>query len=223
MKRIDMNHWFLEENKLNISLLKLFVSIESGLSDGMMSWYLKVTDTSREELVFKFNTLEDAVSFVEDEIARCYSVFEVINKYKEVTRKNNKREIVAQKNKIFLFPEDIDTVIINHYGHDANCSVSVREELSINNNSPDIAYYLIKRMNHDGVMRKSERRLTLDELNDVFREFVDDLNYDLVNFKYRGGIHRVGYYFDEPTPYFEGIELNVKEKNKNKVLSKTRD
>ena len=223
MKRIDMNHWFLEENKLNISLSKLFASIETSLSDGEISWYLTVTNNRCEEIAFKFDTLEDVVSFVEDEISRCYSVYEVINMYKEVTRKYEKREIIPKKNKVFLSPEDVDMAILRYCLPSSNFSISIFNKLTINNNQPEISYYVTESMNVDGVMKRKEKCLTHDELTEIFSDFVGDLNYDLVNFKYCGGIHRVGYYIDEPTPYFEGIELNVKEKNKNKVLSKTRD
>ena len=55
--------------------------------------------------------------------------------------------------------------------------------------------------------------------NDIFiplKKYADSSGYELNSFKYCGGIRHVGYFTDEDTPYFAGIRLFMKEKNKLK-------
>lgn len=55
--------------------------------------------------------------------------------------------------------------------------------------------------------------------NDIFtslKKYANSLGYELDSFKYCGGIRHVGYFIDEDTPYFEGVRLFMKEKNKVK-------
>ena len=62
--------------------------------------------------------------------------------------------------------------------------------------------------------------LTEDDLRRVLSHYADSFNYDLEDYKYIGGIHRVGYYFSEDTPHYDGIKLFVKEKNNEFKLTK---
>ena len=223
MKKIDFNHWFIKDNKLEVSLLNLFASIEITKNDQNVFYKLRVSDQDMETAMFNFYTLEDAVSFIEDKIRRCRSTEEVINMYQDMHINKDFHgldEVIGNtaNHKIVLLPEDIDRAIIDYFGENKNYRVSVKEELTINGNEPKIKFYLIEHIEYDGIKKDIKTLLTEGDLKNAFKNYLRDLNYNLESFKYIGGIHRVGYYFDEDTPYFEGVELLVKEKDK--VLQK---
>ena len=52
-------------------------------------------------------------------------------------------------------------------------------------------------------------------------ELMIPLVVDLEEFKYLGGVRREGYYQGEETPYFDGIEMQTKEKEKGQKLTLT--
>lgn len=216
MKKIDLNHWFLKDNNMEISLMNLVASIEIDSYIENSFCCLDVKDEEDKVVSLKFNTLEKAVSFVEDYIRKCRNNSEVLDKYDKFMFEDTIK-IEKDNKKIFLFPEDIDREIINYYSKDNDLLVSVKDDVSIRNGKIDVNYYLIQ---HTGCDASRIINLTDDDLKDVFSSFVNELNYDLEDFKYCGGIHRVGYYFDEDTPHFDGIMLKVKEKRQNKIIKK---
>ena len=55
------------------------------------------------------------------------------------------------------------------------------------------------------------------DIKTCLSKYANMLGYSLDSYKYLGGIRHVGYFTDEDTPYFEGIRLYLKEKNKVKV------
>ena len=185
MKKIDLNHWFLKDNNMEISLMNLVASIEIDSYIENSFCCLDVKDEEDKVVSLKFNTLEKAVSFVEDYIRKCRNNSEVLDKYDKFMFEDTIK-IEKDNKKIFLFPEDIDREIINYYSKDNDLGTD--------------SYSMV--------------------LYHVFSSFANELNYDLEDFKYCGGIHRVGYYFDEDTPHFDGIMLKVKEKRQNKILKK---
>ena len=62
--------------------------------------------------------------------------------------------------------------------------------------------------------------LTKEDIKEALDYYVNNNNHDLIDFKYVGGVHRVGYCFDEDTPYYNGIVLTIKERKKDKTLCK---
>ena len=221
MKKIGLNHWFIKDNKLEVSLLNLFVSIEITKNNQNVFYRLRVTDQDMETVMFNFYSLEEVVSFVEDRIRKCHNTEEVIDIYQDMHENkgfHKFEEAINSNNKIILFPEDVDGAIIDYFGRDKNYRVSVKEELTIAGNEPNIKFYLIEHLQYDGIKKDITILLTEGDLKKVFKDYLSDLNYELASFKYIGGIHKTGYFVDEDTPYFEGIELLVKEKDK--VLKK---
>ena len=193
MKKIDFNHWFIKDNKLEVSLLNLFASIEITKNDQNVFYKLRVSD---QDIINMYQDMHINKDF--------HGLDEVIGN--------------TANHKIVLLPEDIDRAIIDYFGENKNYRVSVKEELTINGNEPKIKFYLIEHIEYDGIKKDIKTLLTEGDLKNAFKNYLRDLNYNLESFKYIGGIHRVGYYFDEDTPYFEGVELLVKEKDK--VLQK---
>lgn len=58
------------------------------------------------------------------------------------------------------------------------------------------------------------RLLTEDYIKEVLTAYVDTPKETLNSFQYVGGIHHVGLYVDEDTPFFEGVMIYLKQKEK---------
>lgn len=61
---------------------------------------------------------------------------------------------------------------------------------------------------------------TDDEIKEVLDNYANNLGFELVSFKYCGGVRNMGYAFEEDSPYFEGMALNMKKKSKTKTRKK---
>lgn len=98
MKKLELNHWFIKDDKLEISLLNLFASIEIAENNQNFFFRLLVIDQNRKTAIFNFFTLEEAVSFVEDKIKKCRNNEEVIYLYQNI----------YEDKKFFKFEESIN-------------------------------------------------------------------------------------------------------------------
>ena len=85
MKPLQLNHWYVQDNKLSISLLRYYVSIEM-VMDGTVSFLMKVYDGEGECLVFHFSTLEEAVTFTEDVISNKRLMGDITNSYQKIKK-----------------------------------------------------------------------------------------------------------------------------------------
>lgn len=223
MKQITRNNWYIKDNDIKVSLFKFHVTISICKNNKNIYYSLKVIDRDRKELVFNFYTLEDAIAFTEETISNCHDLSEIVTKYEELFNKGSFanqlgiREIERKTTKIILKEPDILIAIISYFGKSKEYEVSAKKKLSYTDGHLNIGFYLIEK--YDNTER--EIRLTNSDLTDVLNNYLKGTNYTLINFKYVGGIHRVGLYLDEDTPYFEGIELEVEEKQKK--LKKRRE
>lgn len=77
MKRIELNHWFINNNRLSIGLMRYHVSIERLESD---CYIVEVIDSLRNVLTLSFISLEEAINFTESYINYAQS-FEEINQF----------------------------------------------------------------------------------------------------------------------------------------------
>ena len=118
---------------------------------------------------------------------------------------------------INLTPEEVDQAIVDYFEEIKDYRVSVKEELSLHQDKLDLKFYLIEHLDHDKIEKKL---LTEEDLKNALNNYISFYNYELLDFKYIGGIHRTGYYFDKDTPHYDGIKLIVKTKNKEKSLIK---
>ncbi|MBQ6135447.1 MAG: hypothetical protein IJI60_03925 [Bacilli bacterium] len=90
MKAIELNHWYIQDNEMSISLMNFYVSIQSFV-DGKSSFYLlRVCNSDRGILNFSFPTLEDAVCFTEDKVATFFTLEDVAIAYME--RREEKKQ-----------------------------------------------------------------------------------------------------------------------------------
>lgn len=54
--------------------------------------------------------------------------------------------------------------------------------------------------------------LSDDDINDALNNYAKSRELVLDSFAYLGGVHRMGMFIDEDTPYFFGVRLNLDEK-----------
>lgn len=80
--RMNLNHWFIKNNELSISLMQFYVSILIYKKDNIC-FILKVNNGNMEDIYLYFDTLEDAVSFTENSIVNSNSFDDILNTYKE--------------------------------------------------------------------------------------------------------------------------------------------
>ena len=119
--------------------------------------------------------------------------------------------------KLSLNTEEVKNAIIDYYSSILDCMVSCYEELSIKNKEANISFFLVEYFDEKNI--KSKRLLSLKDLNNVFSYYANNKGYELLDFKYIGGIHNM-YIFGDDVPYFEGIQLKLKEKGISKSLRK---
>ena len=80
-ERIGLNHWFVDENRLSISLMRFYVDIKISHNEKSIFYKLQVYFDSKVVLNENFNSLEDAVVFTETIVNKCYDVGELIEAY----------------------------------------------------------------------------------------------------------------------------------------------
>ena len=98
MKKIQLNHWWVDNNKLSISLLRYYVDIHTTYKDSSLSYLLRVINNNQEQLIFSFSTLEEAITFTEDTINECKEFQEITEFYqnKRLSEEQPKRKKKAR-------------------------------------------------------------------------------------------------------------------------------
>jgi len=226
MEEYGKIRWFAKENQVTASLMQWAVSIDFCHNGENLYFPLKVYRDGKELLTFNFYTYEDAISFTNHVINKYNTTEEIIEKYKEMFSENRfklpKSIGQVRDDKISLTPDEVDQAIVEYFGGDKEYPVSCKEELTMDKNGLNIAFYLIEHTRIDGVRRDISTMLTKGDLMNALGAYIDFYGYELLDFKYIGGIHRIGYFFDEDKPHYDGIELKVKE-IKNKTLKLQRE
>ena len=220
MSIIELNHWSVKDNELSISLMLFYIKITILKNDQTIYYQLFVKGHDEKELTFNFYTIEDAISFTEQVINKSKNSNEVLEKYTLMFENNMIYSPFPKTKKIELTPDEVDGAIVRYFGEGKNYRVSSERELSLYNDQIDLRFYLIEHLDYDGIKRDNKIMLTESDLKTVLNHYVNFYNYELIDFKYIVGIHRVGYYFDEDTPHYDGIQLEVKPREKIKTLSK---
>ncbi len=218
MKNINLGHWGVSGNSATISLPHLHAKFNVLKNDTFIYFQLIVTDSSMETLDLNFYTLEDVIMFTEDVVNKCFSKEDVLDKYQQMCKGGVFRLSGGMKppkgNTITLTPDEVNQAIIEYFGSKKNYRISVKEQVYIDfYGQQQINFYLTEHLDYDGIKKDIKCMLTEGDIKNALSAYVDFYSYELIDFKYIGGIHRTGYYFDEDTPYYEGIKLNVKQKN----------
>ena len=85
-------------------------------------------------------------------------------------------------------------------------------ELVALNDRPKAIYYLIG----DCLQTLTKTRLTEGDLIRAFNHYLKNSEYELVSFNYLGEVKEFG---ETTKPFYKGIELKVKEKEKSQKLT----
>lgn len=222
MNRIELDHWYMKENELSISLMKFHAKIRI-LKNSQMIYYELNIKGEDNLLTFNFYSIEDAISFTEQIVAKSHDTKEVLEKYNLMFEKEQfKSPFLVEKDNneestIQLTPDEVDQALIEYFGDGKSYRVSIKDELKLDKDKLNIKFYLIEHLDYDGIERGLKTMLTTSDLHMALNEYINFYNYELIDFKYIGGIHRVGYFFDEDKPHYDGIELKVKTRDKEKV------
>ena len=80
MERIKLNHWFIKENELSISLMRYYVIVYPISCNNQVSYVLNVMDDENNK-TFYFDTLEESVKFTEDVINNSNNIQQMIDEY----------------------------------------------------------------------------------------------------------------------------------------------
>ena len=99
MKKVELNHWFIDDNKLNISLMRFYVEIKPLVKNHKNVFSLKIINSERNELLCFFKTLEEAISFTEESINLCQDFNEVMDAYHNLKNTKTKNKILLLSNK----------------------------------------------------------------------------------------------------------------------------
>lgn len=84
-RRIKMDHWFIDNNELSISLMNLYVD----LTIYREKVFERIVDNNMNEKYYEFNSLEDGIYFAEDYIKYLFTLEEVDEQYKKFKNGNN--------------------------------------------------------------------------------------------------------------------------------------
>ena len=203
--KIDLDNWFIDENTLSISLNNFLVNISFSEKGNLI---LSVLDDYFDELLLSVDSLEEAITFTEQVINNCKNNSDVEAKFMEHI--NNKRMNVSC-NRVDLSIEDIDEAILDYleFGKDF---ISVKNNYNINNGKLDVNYSLVEHLNYDGVEGEFEILLTQNDVSNALANYLDTYDYDLVDYKYMGGPTKVGHYYDDNNPHYDGVRIKVKKK-----------
>ncbi len=208
MGRINLDHWFVKENNLTISLMNYHVEIIQNNDN----CFLRIKDNNNNEIILPTDTLEEAIFVTENIVNTSIDNKEIEDKYKDFKKKEKTFNVVE------LTSKEVDKAIIDYSSKNHNHKVTVKEELSLVNGKLKIDFYSIKHIDYYGTKKDIITHLTEDDLKDCLNDYMGNYNYEVTDFKYIGGIHKTGYFIDENTPHYDGIQIQVKEKKKSKSL-----
>ena len=220
MERVSKDHWYTKGNHLSISFMKHYVDIEVSY-DNEIVFITRVIDENRKELLFRFKTLEGAISFAENIVSKCRTNDEILTRVGVVVESAYQKDInqKIKDNRIELSEEEVKSEIKKYYKKE-NVSLEVERELILESNNLILHFYLVEKENNE---EKRRVLLTQGDLKNVFENYLDGSSYDLVDFKYIGGVRKVGYFIDEETPYFSGIQLQLKENIKGAYVKQKKE
>lgn len=208
MGQIDLKP-YVKGNSISYSLMSFHVRINIKNDNKILYFQIVVTNSEMEERLFDFKTLEEAIYFIENDIRHLRTFAEVEEAY---SKKYEKADSNGET--ITLSPDEVDQAIIEYFGKDKDYRISVTEELYVDyQRRPNIIFYIIEHISNNN--RKVA--LTKGDLHHALNAYINFYNYELIDFKYKGGVHQPGLYIDEPRPYYEGIELSVVKKKKEEV------
>ena len=219
MKNIKLNNWYINDNNLSIALVYYHVNINSKTNCNGIYYELCITDENMDKLILNFNTLEEAVRFTENIINKTNNITEIINKYEEnIKYKGPKLEVKEDYSNILITPERFKQLLFNYFGSGKRYDIEIENDITVFDNKPVILYYLIEHLNYGGIKKDNKILLTKGDIENVLKDYLSNTNYDLIDFEYLGDFHFKRNNLDKEKSYYIGIELSIKEKEKNYCL-----
>ena len=219
MKQIEKTNWYVSDNDVSISLMRFHAKYSIKKDDEHLV-HLTVTDKDMKKAVCKFDTIEEAVSFTENVVDNCMCLKDIYDAYKKMYlfQKENKGVLGT---KLFMSSDDIEGAIIAYHSRNQNFRVSSYHKLELDEEyNPIVRFYSTELFKYDGKNHFQNHEIPECELKQIINSYLNKYDYEIGDFKYIGGVHRPGVYVEEYTPYFEGIELNLKKKDKALVKKK---
>ena len=94
MRRCFLNHYFVGENEIVISLDKYFVSIKIIANNNSIRYEARIMNDDTHVIVFKFNSLDEAIVFIEDIVSESNDFSEMIEYYDMIKAMNEQDELI---------------------------------------------------------------------------------------------------------------------------------
>lgn len=89
--RIELNHWFVNDDELSVALMRFYVRISICLDlDDRVFYVLTVNNSNKENMYLYFPSLEDAIYFTENVINDSETLDEIRDSYNNKYNQNNK-------------------------------------------------------------------------------------------------------------------------------------
>ena len=89
-RRVESNNTFINENEIIISMTRFHVRINMICIEGNIYFELKLINSEIKETILDFKTLESAMTFAYEVIAKSVSIKEVLEQYKEFVKEERK-------------------------------------------------------------------------------------------------------------------------------------
>ena len=97
MGRMELNHWFVDEDGLAIALMRYYVDIKILKNNEFIFYRLGVHTNGKEELVFNFYALDDAVYFTENIIKAAEDTNQIVEIYQQMFEEKRFQEPKKKK------------------------------------------------------------------------------------------------------------------------------
>lgn len=97
MNSAELNKYFIDGSKIKISLKHYNVEVERIIIPYTRSYYeMTINDKKGEQTKLDFNSLEEAVNFIENKVKNSSNILEIINTYKNTyinTHKDSNKKL----------------------------------------------------------------------------------------------------------------------------------
>ena len=100
MSRINLNHWFINGNEISISLMRFYIKIKILHNNQVLYYQLYIKGENKDELLFNFYTIEDAICFTEQVVNKCDDTIEIMEKYKLMYNNGEFEKVYTKKKKL---------------------------------------------------------------------------------------------------------------------------
>ena len=221
MKGIERRNWLAKGNKLSDNLMDVSVIVNIKAFENNVYYEVKITDSYMNESTVILYSFEDVMDFVENVLSKCKTTAEAVEKYNELFEAGClMKPETSFINEMDLSVSQVKDAMTDYYGNDKDHAVYPFINVFMNNGEPDVKFYINE---HVGKGQSYNTPVSKDDLRNVLAMYAAKKGYEMIDYRYVGGVHRVGYFFDEDTPHFDGIKLYVKKLEKGMVLSKKQD